>query len=119
MPTPRKRALYVTWLEAELAIIRPALVIPVGRHTIEQLVSGAPLDRLVGRAHAVAGGSGQPTSAIPMPHPSGASTWIHAPGHAVLLAAALALLAGELARLGLADVAVEDAAGRAAGRSVA
>jgi hypothetical protein len=34
--------------------------------------------------------------AIPLPHPSGASSWIHEAGHRALLDRALALLAAEL-----------------------
>ena len=46
--------------------------------------------------------AGGESLAIPLPHPSGASSWIHAPGHQALLDAALARLGGELARLGVA-----------------
>ena len=38
--------------------------------------------------------------AIPLPHPSGASSWIHQGDHPELLDAALRLIGGELTRLG-------------------
>jgi uracil-DNA glycosylase len=117
VPSPRERALCAPWLDAELAAIRPALVIPVGRLAIERFVGAAPLDQLVGRALAADHPGGR-TAVIPLPHPSGASSWIHAPGHPELLDRALALLGGELARLGVADGVAERSAG-AARRSVA
>ena len=101
VPSPAERARCAPWLDRELALIRPALVIPVGRLAIERFLGAAPLAALVGGAREVplAGGV---TRVVPLPHPSGASSWIHAPGHAALLDQAVALLADELGRLGLA-----------------
>ena len=118
VPSPRERGLCASWLDAELAAIRPAVVIPVGRLAIERLVGAAPLDQLVGRTIAVELAPGCQSVAIPLPHPSGASSWVHAPGHGALLDRALARLAIELARLGLADLATGEPA-ETAGRSVA
>jgi len=84
------------WLERELALIRPAILIPVGRLAITRLVGAAPLVQLIGREHPVSLGDIS-ALAIPLPHPSGASSWIHAPGHAALLEDALALLRSRLA----------------------
>jgi uracil-DNA glycosylase len=102
VPSPRERAHCAPWLDAELALIRPALLIPVGRLAIEQWLGARPLDQIVGRRIAVdhAGGS---SIAVPLPHPSGASSWIHAPGHPALLERAIDLLAEELARLGIVE----------------
>ena len=47
--------------------------------------------------------------AVALPHPSGASSWIHAPGHRALLDRSLALLSEEFRRLGLAGVAATGA----------
>ena len=68
-----------SWLETELALIRPRLIIPVGKLAIGYFLGEAPLAAVVGRAHAVRHAGGQST-VIPLPHPSGASSWIHAPG---------------------------------------
>jgi uracil-DNA glycosylase len=89
------------WLDEELRIIRPRLLIPVGRLAIERFLPRLPLDRLIGRVHEVehAGGSSR---AIPLPHPSGASSWIHQGDHPRLLDAALSAIAGELRSLGVA-----------------
>lgn len=119
VPSPRERALCAPWLDAELATIRPELVLPVGRLAIERLVSAAPLDRLVGRSFQVSAGTGTTAIAIPLPHPSGASSWIHEPGHAALLDRALGELARALARLGVADLAADPPAVAAGRRSVA
>lgn len=95
VPTPREQALCAPWLDAELELIRPRVLIPVGRLAIDRFLGTgkgkAPLDELIGREHTVehAGGT---SIAITLPHPSGASSWIHAPGHQALLDRALARL---------------------------
>jgi len=101
LPTPREQAACSGWLEDELRLIRPRLVIPVGRLAIARFLPNAPLERLIGRAHVIehAGGS---AVAIPLPHPSGASSWIHQANHPRLLDRALRLIREELARSGIA-----------------
>jgi len=86
------------WLDAELEIIRPALLIPVGRLAIERFLPRLPLDQLIGRAHEVEHAGGR-SLAIPLPHPSGASSWVNAPAHRVLLQRALDLIGVELRTL--------------------
>jgi uracil-DNA glycosylase len=102
VPSPAERARCGDWLARELAIIRPALVLPVGRLAIDRVLGDAPLDQVVGRVHRVRL-DGIETTVVPLPHPSGASGWIHAPGHAALLDAAIARIAECVA--GLADEA--------------
>jgi uracil-DNA glycosylase len=89
VPGPSERANCSTWLDGELRIIRPRLIIPVGRLAIDALVGTLPLDEVVGREFRVEPTGADPTVAIPLPHPSGASSWIHAPGHRDLLDRAL------------------------------
>lgn len=88
------------WLQAELQLIRPRLLIPVGRLAIERFLEPLPLDRLIGREHP-AGYAGGQTVAIPLPHPSGASSWIHGPGHRALVDRAIELLGARLGALGI------------------
>lgn len=88
VPSPAERDNCARWLSRELAIIRPRLVIPVGRLAIDALLGAMPLDRAIGRAHALDDG----TPAVPLPHPSGASSWIHAPGHRALLERSLEII---------------------------
>jgi uracil-DNA glycosylase len=95
VPSRRERELCASWLDDELRIIRPRLLIPVGRLAIDRFLGGRPLDHLIGRAHDVEHVGGR-SLAIPLPHPSGASSWIHEPGHKAQLESALQLLAREL-----------------------
>jgi hypothetical protein len=53
---------------------------------------------LIGRSHEVVHAGGT-SLAIPLPHPSGASSWIHQGDHQQLLERALGLIAPELRRL--------------------
>ena len=110
VPSPRERALCGGWLDDELRIIRPVLLIPVGRLAIDRFLGPVALDDVIGGAHTVRHVAGE-SVAIPLPHPSGASSWIHAPGHAELLERALVTLARALVDLGVTPVP--------AGRSVA
>ncbi|HET9452710.1 MAG TPA: uracil-DNA glycosylase [Gemmatimonadaceae bacterium] len=91
VPSPGERENCASWLASEIGIIRPRLIIPVGRLAIDALLGPMPLDRAIGREHRLAGDSrwaaaGAPRAVVvPLPHPSGASSWIHAPGHRELL----------------------------------
>jgi len=109
VPNPAERAACAPWLDAELAMIRPAVIIPVGRLAIDRFHGPRSLDALVGREHVVTHAGGESVG-IPLPHPSGASSWIHAPGHAALLDDALALLGRRLADLGVGTAPLRDVA---------
>lgn len=100
VPSPREQNACAGWLEQELRIIRPKLLIPVGKLAIARFLPDAPLDELIGRAHEVehAGGS---CIAIPLPHPSGASSWIYQGDHPALLERAIKLIGRELRRSGV------------------
>jgi uracil-DNA glycosylase len=95
VPSPRERANCGDWLDAELRIIRPPLIIPVGRLAIDRFLGARALDELVGSEHDVAHAGGR-SIVVPLPHPSGASSWIHAPEHRLLLDRALDLIRGHL-----------------------
>lgn len=87
-----------SWLEDELRLIRPRLVIPVGKLAIGYFLGEAPLSEIVGKRH-VARHVGGESVLVPLPHPSGASSWIHAPGHRELVDRALALIGAEMGSL--------------------
>lgn len=91
VPSPAEQKMCGHWLEAELALIRPLVIIPVGRLAIDRFLGQVPLERVIGKEHPLDIG-GHHTLVIPLPHPSGASSWVHGPGHAELLAAALGVL---------------------------
>jgi uracil-DNA glycosylase len=82
-----------TFLEREVALLRPRLVIPVGTMAIEQVLGHVgPLSEVVGRTLRVRY-HGQEVEVIPLPHPSGASTWHRMEPGKSLLATALKRLA--------------------------
>ena len=63
-----------TWLDKEIEILRPELVIPVGKLAIEQFLPNGRLDQVIGKVfHAKY--RGHSFDIIPLPHPSGASPW--------------------------------------------
>jgi uracil-DNA glycosylase len=100
VPSTREQDACAVWLEQELRIIRPKLIIPVGKLAIARFLPAKPLDELIGRAHDIKHAGGK-TLAIPLPHPSGASSWIHQGDHPQLLDRALRLIGSELRRLGV------------------
>jgi uracil-DNA glycosylase len=95
VPSPLERERCADWLADELRIIRPSVVVPVGRLAIDRFLGARPLVEVIGREHEVVI-EGTRAVVIPLPHPSGASSWIHAPGNRALLDRALVLLAGRL-----------------------
>jgi uracil-DNA glycosylase len=79
-------------MDNEIDILRPRLVIPVGRLAIVQFVDCAKLDKVIGRRFHVERAE-HCFDVIPLPHPSGASPWHKiAPGKE-LLGRALKLVA--------------------------
>lgn len=100
VPSPAERTRCSGWLADELRIIRPAVIIPVGRLAIASFLGVVSLASVVGREHLVDHSAGR-SLVIPLPHPSGASSWIHAAGHKALLERALELIG---LRLGALDI---------------
>lgn len=87
-PSPAEIALCRPFLDRQLALVRPWLIIPVGRLAIERFLGRRPLEQLVGRAFDSEAGC----VLIPLPHPSGASRWMNDPAHRALLERALRVL---------------------------
>jgi uracil-DNA glycosylase len=92
VPAPDEIANCKPWLARELELLRSKLVIPVGRLAIEQFLLARPLVEQIGVAHRVRWGR-RSLDVIPLPHPSGASTWPRTEPGKTLTAAALALIA--------------------------
>lgn len=80
------------WLRAEFELLRPTLIVPVGKLAISQFLPIAPLNELIGKKFRVSY-HGFATDCIPLPHPSGASTWHRTEPGKTLLGVALRLLA--------------------------
>ncbi|HOW43472.1 MAG TPA: uracil-DNA glycosylase family protein [Candidatus Omnitrophota bacterium] len=74
VPSPQEVLNCSAWLTREIEILRPQLVIPVGKLAIQQFLPLQKLDRIIGRAFAVTR-DGHAFDVIPLPHPSGASPW--------------------------------------------
>src|SRR5512132_3451306 len=93
-PSPPEIALCAPWLEAELAVVRPRVVLLVGTLAIERLWGKVPLSDVVGKSRV----DGERVL-IPLPHPSGASRWLNEPGHRALLHRALRIVRRQVQRL--------------------
>jgi uracil-DNA glycosylase len=93
VPTATECLRWRGFIEREVRILRPRLVIPVGRLAIAEVL-GAPeplaavVGRKLGRRY-----HGVEVDVIPLPHPSGASTWFKLEPGRTLLVHALQLLA--------------------------
>jgi uracil-DNA glycosylase len=92
VPSRHEIALCGEWLRAELAILKPALVIAVGKLAIGQFLNELPaLTELVGRRVRVEK-FGLTFDLVPLPHPSGASPWHRIEPGKTLTRQALALI---------------------------
>ncbi len=79
------------WLEREIELLKPELLLPIGRLAIEQFLPARPLVERIGQTFAVQRGR-RSIDVLPLPHPSGASTWPRSEPGKSLTARALQLL---------------------------
>jgi uracil-DNA glycosylase len=91
VPSPDEIANCRPWLEREIALLRPRLIVPVGRLAIEQFLPAKPLVEVIGRRAQVRFGR-RDIDVIALPHPSGASTWPRTEPGKSLTEAALRLI---------------------------
>ena len=89
VPGPHEIENCARWLDAELRLLRPRLILPVGKLAIGRFLPLARLDAVVGRTLRVRAGDHE-ADLIALPHPSGASTWHRVEPGKTLLAQALA-----------------------------
>ncbi len=93
VPNADECARWRGFVEREVRILRPRLVIPVGRLAIQEVLGHTePIAAVVGRklrTHF----HGVEADVIPLPHPSGASTWFNMEPGRTLLGRALRLVA--------------------------
>jgi uracil-DNA glycosylase len=94
-PSPPEQELCAFWRQWELRLARPELIVPVGGLAVRRLLGLKSVTEAVGRRFEHDG-----AVAIPLPHPSGASSWLNDPANRRLVAAAAALVREELARIG-------------------
>ena len=93
-PAPREQELCQFWRDWELRLLRPRLIVPVGGLALRRLLGLADLTAAIGERLEHDG-----VPVVPLPHPSGASSWPNVPANRKRLDAALALVRAELARL--------------------
>lgn len=99
--TSVERALCADWREAELRLLRPALVVTVGLAPATILLGIRRLTDAVGKSFLLGD-----AIAIPLPHPSGASSWLNDAANRARLGKALVHVRRELGRVaGANDVA--------------
>lgn len=79
------------WMTREIELLRPKLVIPVGKLAIGRFVAAGKLAEVIGRRIALERGSVK-FDLVALPHPSGASTWHRTEPGRTLLRRALGLL---------------------------
>ncbi len=92
VPNPEEIRNCSSWMAAEFELLRPQLVIPVGKLAIAQFLAPDKLDAVIGRTYRVER-EGVAFDLIPLPHPSGASPWHKVSPGRELLAQALRKIA--------------------------
>ncbi|MSU50506.1 MAG: uracil-DNA glycosylase [Opitutus sp.] len=92
VPAPEEIANCSAWLEREFALLKPTLVLPVGKLAITQFLGERPLLETIGKNFPITY-RGHAVDCIPLPHPSGASPWHRMEPGKTLLGRALALIA--------------------------
>jgi uracil-DNA glycosylase len=92
--TPDEQRLCLGWHDAELRLLRPKLIVTVGGLAARRLLGLKSVTECVGGRYDHAG-----AVAIPLPHPSGASSWLNDPANRARVAVAVAGIKDVLATL--------------------
>jgi uracil-DNA glycosylase len=93
-PSPAEIALCRPWLDAELALLRPRVILLLGTLAIERFWGKIALFAAVGTSREIDG-----VTYIALPHPSGASRWLNDPANRLLLKRALRIVRLTVRRL--------------------
>lgn len=91
VPNRQEIANCAPWIERELQIVQPSLLIPVGKLAIEQLFAVHKLTDVIGKQCSCTIG-GRSIDVVALPHPSGASPWHRIEPGKGLLRRALSLI---------------------------
>lgn len=92
VPGPDEIENCAVWLEREVQLLRPELVLPVGKLAIGRVLGERPLADTIGKTFEVTY-AGHAMDCIPLPHPSGASPWHRTEPGKTLLGRAMQLIA--------------------------
>jgi len=87
VPTAGERGLCAPFLDRELELVAPQLILAIGGAAITRFLGSGPLDARVGQAFHVGD-----RTVVPLPHPSGANLWLNLPESQALLRRTLNLL---------------------------
>lgn len=88
VPSRNEQKLCRPFLDEELTLVNPSLIIPIGRLAIELFFSrGQKLNEIIGSEIIVDG-----RWIVPLPHPSGASRWHQSPDNRALIDQAIILI---------------------------
>jgi uracil-DNA glycosylase len=93
-PTSAEQDLCERWRDEELRLLEPALAVTVGGLAARRLLGVRSVGESVGVRYELDG-----MVVIPLPHPSGASSWLNVPEHRARVADAVEAIRAELARL--------------------
>jgi uracil-DNA glycosylase len=74
IPAPDEIRNCSPWMDEEIKILRPRLIIPIGRLATAQFINCAKLDAVIGRKFRIERAQHR-FDLIPLPHPSGVSPW--------------------------------------------
>jgi uracil-DNA glycosylase len=91
VPNPTEITNCSTWLKQEVRHLKPELLLPVGKLAIAQFMPVKKLLDVIGQVHHITY-AGHAMQAIPLPHPSGLSTWYRTQPGKTLLQDALQLI---------------------------
>jgi uracil-DNA glycosylase len=75
VPTRAEQKLCAPYLEREMALVRPHVVVPVGGLAVHRFLGPGRLAEVVGQVFR----DGAGRWIVPLPHPSGASLWLNRP----------------------------------------
>jgi uracil-DNA glycosylase len=88
LPTRKEQALCAPWLEEELTIINPKVLVLIGGLAVGRFLgTERPMTGLIGERFELDG-----RILVPFPHPSGASQWFNQPENKERLVRALEIL---------------------------
>lgn len=92
-PTPQEIELCRFWLDWDLRLLRPSVVVLVGGLAIRRLLGHPRLTECIGSVYPLG-----EAVAVPLPHPSGASGWLNDPANRKRVDEAVRVLRRELRR---------------------
>jgi uracil-DNA glycosylase len=93
-PTPEEQRLCELWRDNELRLLAPKLIVTVGGLAARRLLGVGSVGECVGRRYALG-----EAVAVPLPHPSGASSWLNDPANRARVVDAVGVIREQLATL--------------------